>query len=90
MKAGGPNEVKIDRQMIVDARSASNKYKMALEEKTKKQDEQEKRLSTKRKLEAEARNVRRQISRSTAENNVAISASKARLREIEEQIVKFS
>lgn len=33
MKVGGPNKVDIDRQMIREARLASNRYKMALQEK---------------------------------------------------------
>jgi hypothetical protein len=60
-----------------------------MEDKKKQQQDQEKRQSFKRKLEAEALNVRRNIARTTAKSNEAVSVSTMRLREIDAQIAKL-
>lgn len=88
MKAGSSNKVTINRQMLREARLACNRYKLSLAKKRSHQEEQEKRRSFKRKLEAEAQAVKRNLARFTADNNSVALVSAERLREIDTQLAK--
>ena len=86
---GGAGKVEVDKAMLAEARKASNRYKTALAEKKKREEEEESNASTKRKLEAELRDVatkRRAISNVAAEEILSLEK---RERELKETITRL-
>ena len=81
---GGAGKVEVDKAMLAEARKASNRYKTALAEKKKREEEEESNSSTKRKLEAELRDVatkRRPIRNVAAEKILSLEKKELKLKE---------